>query len=80
METNTCEENVWKELSEIPADPPKMRNKCEKCWSVYDFVLYIIQLTKCTLSIAITLTFSFTIITVLMNMIKLLSKLTKLFK
>lgn len=32
METNTCEENVWKELSEIPADPPKMRNKCEKCW------------------------------------------------
>ncbi|XP_051160146.1 tRNA-uridine aminocarboxypropyltransferase 2 [Leptopilina boulardi] len=31
MQTNANEENVWKELSEIPADPPKMRNKCEQC-------------------------------------------------
>ncbi|XP_043469103.1 tRNA-uridine aminocarboxypropyltransferase 2 [Leptopilina heterotoma] len=31
MQTNTNEENVWKELAEIPADPPKMRNKCEQC-------------------------------------------------
>lgn len=25
------EEVVWDDLANIPADPPKMRNKCENC-------------------------------------------------
>ena len=41
MTSEDGEETVWNDLSGILADPPKMRNKCDKCkYVTIKFITY----------------------------------------